>query len=76
MITTGDISCVVSPECDQKGVIQMYEDNRMIAEMRDDPFFEPPREWWERRYNGSSDHPPPPETEEAENFGQPAIIAD
>ena len=54
----------------------MYEDYRMIAEMCDDPFFEPPREWWERQYNGSSDHPPPPETEEAEDRGQSALKAD
>lgn len=69
MITTGDISRLVSPECDQKGVIRMYKDNRMIAEM-EDPLFEPPREWWRDRYNGS-DYLPPPETEEAEDCGQP-----
>lgn len=58
-----------------KGVIWMYEDNRMIAEM-EDPLFEPPAEWWKNRYNGSGNHPPPPETEEAENCGQSADKAD
>lgn len=54
----------------------MYDDDRMFAEMYDDPLFEPPAEWWEKWYNGSGNHPPPPETEEAESHGQSALSAD